>query len=227
MTAIEILDDVRHKELQINFTVARRAFRQEVIPVVVSEFHSLMFHYPIVFLKDVETGEFACSALLGINKEASLLDSMNIENDESIPLNIRRLPLVAIENQDNQKRPVVAVNMASASIGQGDCVFKNKSEGFESAVFALGELYDGIKETKDYIKKVIELDLVSKLRAEIRHADKPAQILEGLYSIDINKIATIVERDEASKNTFLEITSFVYAQNFSLVNMKKLANIIS
>lgn len=227
MTSIEILDDIQHKELQIDFNVARRAFRQKLIPVVISEFHSLMFHYPIVFVKDAETGRFTCSALLGINKEAILLDSMNIENDGSMPLNIRRLPLVAIAPQDDKARPLIAANMASPGVGQGDYVFKNKSKGFDSAISALGELYDGLKKTELYIEKIIELDLISKLHAEIRNADKPAQILEGLYAIDLNKIAKISERDVAHKDKFLEISSFAYAQNFSLFNMSKLASLVA
>jgi hypothetical protein len=227
MTSIEIIDDIQHKELQIDFTVARLAYRKNIIPVVVSEFHSLMFHYPIVFVKDMDTGQFTCSVLLGINEAASLLDIQNIENDDAMPLNIRRLPLVAIAPAEGETRPLVGINMASPSVGQGDFVCKHKSDRFESAIYALGELYEGYKETDIYIKKILELDLLSKLHAEIRNPDKPVQILDGLYAIDLNKVAQIAERDEASKDIFLGIASYVYAQNFSLFNMKKMASLIS
>ena len=227
MTAIEIIDDIQHKELRIDFKAARLAFRKELASVVLSEFHTLMFHYPIVFVKNGETGEFVCSVLLGINAEASLLDAKDVEDEESMPLTIRRLPLVAVDAPDGETRPLIAINMASPSIGQGDYVFKQKSNGFEAAMFALGELYDGYKETKHYVKKIIELDLISKLHAEIRHADKPAQILEGIYAIDLSKVALLAERDDEHKNMFLEVASYVYAQNFSLYNMKKLARLIS
>lgn len=227
MTSIEIIDDVLHQELRVDFQVARRAARQEVIPVVISEFHSLMFHYPIVFVKDSETGEFTCAVLLGINSAANLLDEKDVANDEILPLNIRRLPLVAIAPPEGETRPLIAINMASSGIGQGDYVFKRKSDSFEAAIFSLGELYEGYTETRDYVKKIVKLDLISKLQAEIRHADKPVQILEGLYAIDLNKIAQLAERDEASKNIFLEVARYAYAQHFSLSNMKKLALLIS
>lgn len=227
MASIEIIDDVLHQELRIDFQVARRASRQEVVPVVIAEFHSLMFHYPIVFVKDSETGEFTCAVLLGINSVANLLDDKDIANDEILPLNIRRLPLVAIAPPEGETRPLIAINMASAGIGEGDYVFKHKSDSFESAIFSLGELYEGYKETRDYVKKMVELDLISKLQAEIRHANKPAQLLEGLYAIDLNKIAQLVERDEASKNIFLDVACYAYAQNFSLHNLKKLAQLVS
>lgn len=227
-SVIEILDEATHRDIQIDFNAARTAARKErLLPVVISEFHSLMFHYPIVFVKDKETGEFTCSVLLGINSAANLLDEKNIATDEMLPLNIRRLPLVAVEPPDGETRPLIAINMASPGVGQGDYVFNKNSSGFESAIFALGELYDGYRETRDYIKKIIELDLISKLHAEIRHADKPAQILEGLYAIDLNKIAQLVERDEASKNIFLDVARYAYAQNFSLYNLKKLARLVS
>ena len=95
---IEVLDNKTHKDLQVDFKEARTSsYKQRLIPVVVSEFHSLMFHYPIVFVKDGETGAFTCSLLLGVSGESSLLDDQDISNDDMLPLNVRRLPLVAIE----------------------------------------------------------------------------------------------------------------------------------
>ncbi|PUA26776.1 MAG: hypothetical protein B0W54_23890 [Cellvibrio sp. 79] len=227
MTSIEIIDDTQHRELCIDFQMARRAFRQEVVPVVISEFHSLMFHYPIVLVKDGDTGEFTCAVLLGINSEANLLDEKDVANDEILPLNIRRLPLVAVAPPDGESRPLIAINMASPGVGQGEYIFKSKSHSFEAAIFSLGELYGGYKETRDYVNKIVELDLVSTLHAQIRHADKPAQILEGLYAIDLNKIAQLVECHEANKNSFLEIARYAYAQHFSLSNMARLAPLVS
>ncbi len=230
-STIEILDSNLHQELNIDFKVARCAARKEIIPVVISEFHSLMFHYPIIFVKDPDTGEFACSILLGVSAEANLLDQHDMRSDESLPLNIRRLPLVAIEGQTGAERPLIGINRSSPGInvgmGEGDYIFKHKSDAFESAIVAVGELYDSYKKTKDYVKKVVELDLISRLHAEIRYVDKPTLTLEGIYGIDVKKIALISERDDASKNLFLEVSSYVYAQNFSLYNMKKLASISS
>lgn len=230
MNTIEILDDTKHQELNIDFKAARRASRPELIPVVISEFHSLMFHYPILFVKDKETAEFTCSILLATSLEANLLDQGDA-SDDSLPLNIRRLPLLAIEAQNGATRPLVGINKSSPGVnvgkGGGDYIFKNKSESFDAAVSALVELYDGYKQTRAFVKKIVELDLISKLQVEIRYPDKPRHILEGLYSVDMNKIARISEGDSATKNSFLEIASYVYAQNFSLYNMKKLAPIVS
>lgn len=230
-SSIEILDDNQHHELNIDFKVARRAARKEIIPVVISEFHSLMFHYPIIFVKDPDTGEFASSILLGVSAEANLLDQHDMQSDESLPLNIRRLPLLAIEAQAGDERPLIGINRSipgiSVGSGEGDYIFKDKSDAFESAIAAVGEVYDGYRQTKDYVKKIVKLDLISKLHAEIRYTDKPKLTLDGLYAIDPNKIARIIERDSKDKDLFLEISSYVYAQSFSLYNMKKLAPIIS
>jgi hypothetical protein len=230
-SSIEILDSIVHQELNIDFKVARRAARKEIIPVVISEFHSLMFHYPILFVKDADTGEFACSILLGVSAEANLLDTHDMLSDESLPLNIRRQPLLAIEAQVADEHPLIGINRSIPGIGvgngEGDYIFKDKSDAFESAVAAVGEIYESIKQTKDYVKKLIELDLISKLNAEIHYEDKPKLTLDGLYAIDANKIARINEFDAKDKDLFLEIASYVYAQNFSLYNMKKLAPLVS
>lgn len=228
-TAIEILDNVQHQELKIDFKAARHASRHNIIPVVLSEFHALMFHFPIVFVKDIETGEFTCSVLMGINADGNLLDACDVSVDEGLPLNVRRLPLLTIASADSDdiSRPLIGINMANPGVGQGEAIFKTKSATFDAAISALSELHEGYKETRAYVKKIVELDLIAKLNAEIHCKDKPTQILEGLYGIDVNKIARLRERDECSKNVFMEIASYAYAQNFSLYNMKKLAPLIS
>jgi hypothetical protein len=43
--------------------------------------------------------------------------------------------------------------MSSPGIGQGEQVLKIKSASFESAISALGELYEGYGETRVYVKK--------------------------------------------------------------------------
>lgn len=228
-STVEILDNIQHQELRVDFKVARHASRHNIIPVVLSEFHTLMFHFPIVFVKDIETGEFTCVVLMGISSDANLLDVCEVSVDEGLPLNVRRLPLLTITstNSDDMSRPLIGINMANPGVGQGEAIFKTKSAAFDSAISALSELYEGYEETRAYVKKIVELDLIAKLNAEIRSKDRPTQILEGLYGIDVNKIARLHERDESSKNRFLKIASYAYAQNFSLFNMKKLVPLIS
>lgn len=231
MGSIEILDSNLHREINIDFKEARRGPRRQLISIVVSEFHSLMFHYPIVFVKDQNTGEFVCSILLGVSDDANLMDQWDLAKDEGLPLNVRRLPLMAVAPPAGEMQPLIGINGASSGVshgvGTGDYIFQQESQGFESAIAAVAELYHGFDQTKDYVKRVLELDLISKLQAEIRYPDKPSMTLEGLYGIDLNKIANIIEGDEKVKDAFLEIASYVYAQNFSLFNMKKLASIVS
>lgn len=227
MGNIEILNSNLHIDLGIDFTAARRGPRRELIPVVVSEFHSLMFHYPIVLVKDQHTGQFSCSILLGVSAEANLLDQCDWADDERLPLNIRRLPLVAVASQENTDQPLIGINWSSSGVNPqgatGDYIFKEKSERFDAAVAALVELHNGFEQTEDYVKKVLELGLVSKLHAQIRYKDKPPLTLEGLYTIDPNKISLISESDAHTKDMFLSIASFVYAQYFSLRNMNRIA----
>jgi hypothetical protein len=215
---IEILDESTHRDLNVDFSEARASyFKRRLIPVVISEFFTLMFHYPIVFVKDGETGKFSCSVLLGVSDEATLLDDKSTEDDEALPLNIRRLPLVAIENSPDSE-PMIGIN-------RGDRLFKHDSPELDSALAALSELYQGHRETDAYIKTALELDLISKLQAEILFNGKPKVTLEGLYSVDINKVERLIDGDQ--KDKFLTIARYAYAQNFSLYNMRKLTHLKS
>ncbi|WP_339616735.1 SapC family protein [uncultured Gilvimarinus sp.] len=222
---IEILDESTHRDLNVDFSEARASyFKRRLIPVVISEFFTLMFHYPIVFVKDGETGKFSCSVLLGVSDEATLLDDKSTEDDEALPLNIRRLPLLAIDHSPDSE-PMIGINLDSAGINRGDQLFKHDSPELDSALAALSELYQGHRETDAYIKTALELGLVSKLQAEIQFNDKPKVTLEGLYSVDINKVERLIDGDQ--KDKFLTIARYAYAQNFSLYNMRKLTHLKS
>ena len=45
---------------------------QRFVPVVVNEFHALAMHYPILFSKDADTGQFYCGAMLGFDEGENL-----------------------------------------------------------------------------------------------------------------------------------------------------------
>lgn len=222
---IEILDENTHKDLRVDFSLARKSsFKRRLIPVVISEFFSLMFHYPIVFVKDGETGKFTCSLLLGVSDECTLLDGKDCLDDEILPLNIRRLPLLAIESSPDSE-PVIGINLEAQGVGTGNNLFKNKPQALDVALAALGELYHGQNETDEFIRTALELNLISMLKAEIQFKGKPKITMEGIYSIDINRVDQLTDNNNRDK--FLKIAKFAYAQNFSLYNMRKLTFLTS
>lgn len=227
-TKIEILNKETHRDLQVNFIEARKIAQQErLLPVVISEFHSLMFEYPLALVKNSHTGEFTCSAILGVTPEESLLATRDMSSSEGLPLNVLRLPLLAIEtsNEENESRPSIAIDMNATSIGSGERIMDESAHNFAVATSALSQLYAGYKETKEFVDTVVELGLISKLQVEVPGKDNAKVTLEGLYSIDINKMNDMQDADEATKNKLLKISKYVYALYFSLHNMKKLAHL--
>lgn len=219
--AIEVLDEVTHRDLKVDFDLARQTcYSKQILPAVVSEFHNLMFHYPIVFVKDATTGEFTCSVLLGIAPDKHLLKLQDHTSEEALPLNLRRQPLVAIASADDNG-PLIGINLETPGVGQGEDLFGGAAPRLELAIAALSDLYRGFDETKNYIKTLVALKLLSPLKVEFEYKNKPKLSLEGLYSIDENKIAQLLDADTQAKDEFIKIARYAYAQNFSLINMRK------
>ncbi|MDO3381362.1 SapC family protein [Gilvimarinus algae] len=222
MPSVEILEEHSHRQLRVDFSEARKAyFHRRLVPVVISEFSTLMFHYPIVLVKDGQTGKFSCSVLLGISEESTLLSRGRVD-DGALPLSIQRLPLVAVESSP-ESDPVIGLDIDSPGVGKGEPIFGENATALNDAMAALGEIYRGREETEDYIQNVLAMDLVSKLQAEVTYKDGRKVTMEGLYSVDINRVARI--DDDNKRSQFMKISRYLYAQNFSLYNMTRIAEL--
>src|SRR3984885_9474098 len=87
------LSRAAHSELKINPDLAEAsAASQHLIPIVASEFRKAATQYPIVFVKNPETGRFAPYVLNGLDVEENLFWSGTELEVAYVPLNVRRQP---------------------------------------------------------------------------------------------------------------------------------------
>jgi hypothetical protein len=65
MSNVVLLDREAHRKLRVHsHAAAHYGDNQRFVAVVVNEFPTLAMHYPILFSKDSDTGQFFCGAML-------------------------------------------------------------------------------------------------------------------------------------------------------------------
>ena len=95
MSNIVVLNSESHRKLRVHAQPAGHlGDNQRFVPVVVNEFPILAMHYPILFSKDGDTGQFYCGVMLGFDPGENLFLDEQRALSAYRPLNLQRGPFV-------------------------------------------------------------------------------------------------------------------------------------
>jgi hypothetical protein len=125
MTTINIipLDSVKHKSLRIN--VDRNyahVSNQNMTLLLAYEFIPASTNFPIVFIKQQETGRFKSVGLLGLDAGENLVFANNKVRSNYIPVNIRRYPFSAGAKTVDESEMVLCIDDNSVLLNEREGV---------------------------------------------------------------------------------------------------------
>ena len=164
-----------------------------MVPVVMSEFLKAATRFPIVFTKNVETGQFSVIALCGFEVGENLFYREGKWDSLYVPLNILRQPFF-LGADDSLRAPqqVICLDIESSCISaEGKPLFDENGEPekyLKDMQSMLAQLYHGDQATLHFIDTVSELGLIQKMSLDIKFENGDAMTVKGLYTIDENKL---------------------------------------
>jgi hypothetical protein len=95
MSNVVLLDSQLHRTLRVHAAPsAHYGDNQRFVAVAVNEFHALALHYPILFSKEADTGQFYCGAMLGFDAGENLFVDEHRTLTMYRPLNLQRGPFL-------------------------------------------------------------------------------------------------------------------------------------
>ena len=208
MNRLIALDSVAHRHLRVDQQqVHAEAAQLNMVPVVLGEFLKLCVQYPIVLTKNGATGQFTCVALFGFEKSENLFWQQDRWDAIYVPLQVSRQPFFLGANGDQPA--VVCIDTAHPSVKQthGEAIFDE--QGAETAYLQqakqmLAALLDGEQRTDRFVRKLLALELIRPMRLEIEFADRHKQRIEGLYTLDEERLKA------APAQTIAELHSLEY-----------------
>lgn len=178
MAKIELLNNIDHKNLKIK--IERSAELGDNVwftPTFPQEFRVLQNHYPIVFTKNTETGQFQAVALLGFEAGENLFLDENGWNASYIPLSIMRQPfLIGFQHAEKDgvaiKQMVVSVDMDNPRVNEseGEAVFLEHggSTGYlEQVNSILNLINDGFERNSAFIDMLMGMDLLESFVLDV------------------------------------------------------------
>lgn len=217
---VEVNSEV-HKNLRINPGKAEiHGANLRLIPAVVPEFTNLAVQYPIVLVKNGDTGQFVFSAMLGFEEQENLFWQNEQWDGLYIPLQIQRQPffLGVNDNQSSQANQdanyAVCIDSNSPMItdfsdSNSEPLFAEngaESDYFLRSKQSLIQLFQGEVQNENLLTLLNKFELLQPLSVEVTFINEQRTRLNGLYTIDQEKLANLPDECliELHKNELLQ-----------------------
>jgi hypothetical protein len=190
MTQIVPLNKETHRSLIVDGRAsAAYGDNRHFVRVIIKEFPQLLVHYPILFSKHPETGEFYCGAMLGFEEGENLFLQEWSSGEAYRPLGLQRGPFYA-------NGPDLAIDLDDPRVGAegGKPLFTEQglpTRYLESIIWAFQDLSPGIEMTKLFITRLLELKLIEPVDVEVEFDDGSTRQCVGLYTINQEVLATL------------------------------------
>ncbi len=202
MTNHVLLDNVSHKDLRIDAIYQKNnGYDVNVTRVFPMEFSQLQAEYPLFFIKNTDTGHYETVALLGFSDQENLYLGTPGWRASYIPMSIERQPfLIGFQQQFEDGAPFDApvvhldVDHPSVSNKQGKAVFLphgGESPLLERINSILLAIHNGHEVSQVFSQLLVGLELIESLNLEVEFNDGSKQSLQGLYTINDDKLRTL------------------------------------
>jgi SapC len=182
MTQIVPLNKETYRNLKVDGRAAAAFDSRRFVQVIVKEFPHLVVHYPILFSKDPQTGQFFCGAMLGFDENENLFLEDWQQREFYRPLYLQRGPFYG-------NGPELAIDLDDPRVGaeNGKPLFTDRgtpTRYLQGIIWAFQDLTSGTEMTKLFIARLLELKLIEPVDVEVEFDDGSMRRCIGLYTID-------------------------------------------
>jgi hypothetical protein len=209
MAQLVAIDNKNHLNLKVDAAKAElHGAGLHLVPAVMSEFTSMAVQYPLVITKNADTGQFVVAAMLGFESGENLFWRSGQWQGLYLPLQIRRQPFFVGNPEQNSEQKVagdyvVCFDSESPAIvsNDGQALFSEDgvdTEYFQQAKYCLAQLLEGELANKKLLEQLQSMELLQVMQMEVTFANQQSTTLNGLYTIDTEKLAALSAEKIAS-----------------------------
>ena len=200
-----------------------------IVPVSVFELPQLQAEYPIVFIKDAETGRFHLVALLGLKPQQNLYRKQSGWNAQYIPQALANYPFVLSSTPEQPNNFVVGLDMESSLVSddQGKALFEANGDQtvyLKQVTERLAQANSQIEATQAFIRTMIDKNLLSSKSLTIHPKDVEEYSVTGLYAINEDAFKELTDADFIDIKNMGFLTA-IYSCFFSTQRISKLVQL--
>ncbi|MCT7941188.1 SapC family protein [Shewanella holmiensis] len=195
---ITLLEQAKHGELKITASDFNHVAEQHIVPVTLHEIARAATEYPIVFVKNSETGEFQSVAMLGLKPGQNLSVKDGKWLGLYIPAVIRDYPLGLVLNPEVKDKVWIGIREEAKEVSktEGQALFNGEQETpfLEARKKALITHFEQDQATRGILGFLAEKELLISQTLTVDVAGEKRNI-NGLYLIDEQKLNSLSDED--------------------------------
>jgi hypothetical protein len=231
MANFQPLNKNKHLALKVQLDPSyAHSAQSHIVPVSVFELPQVQAEYPIVFIKDAETGRFHLVALLGLKPQENLFHKVGGWNALYVPQYLTNLPFLLSASTEQPNNFVVGIDLDSPMVSEtvGEALFSENGEQTEDLTQATENLVRAnsqFEATQNFINTLVDKNLLSSKSLTIKPSNNEEFNVTGLYSIDED---TFKELNDADYKELKDkgLLAAIYSCLFSTQRIEKLVNLI-
>lgn len=200
MTTLVALDSQKHQTLKLVIDPSyHHAKERHLLQIAVHEFTLAATNFPIVFVKDSETGQFISCVLTGLKPRQNLFCHDDTWLGTYVPECLRHYPLTAVKVEEAGERYVICIDESSSLVNkeEGEALFEDtKASNFlnrrsETAV-------NWVKKnavTQAFIKRIVQLKLIQPQSLTVNNKEGKPYELTGCYVLNETLLNQLADAD--------------------------------
>ncbi|WP_341938180.1 SapC family protein [Marinimicrobium sp. C2-29] len=231
MSNIELLDNVKHKDLRVDpgYTAAYGDSVNQVL-VFPSEFVELQKEYPILLKKDGDSGSFQAVVILGLERDENLFLDESGWHAHYVPAVQARGPFsigLRKEGEGNEERvePLIQVDMESPRVRpEGTPVFLQhggSSEYLKRVSKVLKVIQEGWAVARTFYPTLDKMGLIEPVNININLSETERYSIENYYTVSEDKLLEL-DGDQLKKLNELGYLQAAYHLLASQTNISRL-----
>lgn len=227
MTSFVPLDSVKHANQRfVASHPCPAADKQHLIPLGVGECVIASADFPIVFVKDHNTGQMRLTALVGLKPGESVFYSDEGWSATYVPLSIRPSVIALSPSPSDEEKFVVALDIESPFLGttDGHALFSPEGEKTEYLQYQIDLAQDRHAQssiTETFIADLIDSDLLRANTLTIQPKGGSTHELSGFYVID-EKVMDDLPNEEFQSLRAKGFLANIYAIRASMYRLDNL-----
>lgn len=187
------LDKNKHKDLHVKLSGAfAHAKDTHLAAASLREYAQIASCMPIIFIKDPKSDTTHSIAMLGIDQGVNLFIKDGQWSGHVVPLNIQRYPFDVRPDGDKLG---VFIDENSDLVGkEGEPLFTTEGEAspfLDNRQKLLSELANSEMATRDFLKKIEELDLLDSIVIRVQYANGQQRNINGMQTISEKRLQAL------------------------------------
>ncbi|MBU2869218.1 SapC family protein [Colwellia sp. E2M01] len=222
------LNQKQHSHLKIQkINDVSRFKNQHLIPITIQDFIPLSTEFPVVFVKNEETGQFISVAMMGFRSGVNLYCQETNWPCPVMPIGFNNAPLSLARSNENSNEIMVCIDEESSLLSDktGEALFDDQGEQTEFLKQKSQELFK-VAQLTEQTQAIINLFAQKKLfiskQLTIKLSnEKEPLLLSGLYLIDENALNALSPEEFEELRT-KGLLPLIYAHLASLHQITRL-----